>query len=240
MRLYVPEIGDRLRLEKPWTFKLYYESRNEGLLSHFGFTYDWRRPTDDYEEVTLPKGTVIKVDRVYIRQGAMAYSSISFWAEGIGSSAGSFGKPKGSARFWAKLEDCNLIDFKLESAADKTKPGLWWDVKDIKRNGYTRVYNPFEKDYAIEKNVGRVFENGQSWSDPALYSVEVSYTEHRTFVRKDATNTILGVPTGFTYQYKLSRPDLVYRVKDRDGNLVGDYTSYASMQKGIREHYKTS
>ena len=75
MKLYVPEIGDRLRLIKDWTFNLYNERRNSSLRTHFGLETTWSR--NDYAEVTIPAGTVLKVDRIYIRKGMEGYSSIS-------------------------------------------------------------------------------------------------------------------------------------------------------------------
>lgn len=54
--------------------------------------------------IKFPKGTILIVDRVYIRQGAKEYSSLSFYAESPNW--------KGRKRFWAKLKDCNKINFK--------------------------------------------------------------------------------------------------------------------------------
>lgn len=51
--------------------------------------------------ITLPKGTKLKVDRVYIRKNAKDFSSLTFFA--------SIGGKK--IRFWASLEDCNKIIF---------------------------------------------------------------------------------------------------------------------------------
>ena len=71
-------------------------------------------------EVTIPKGTLLQVDRIYIRKGASDYSSITFFAKNIGeviipaSRWSRSTKPvkKKALRFWAKLSDCNNIEFK--------------------------------------------------------------------------------------------------------------------------------
>lgn len=68
--------------------------------------------------VTIPAGTVLKVDRIYIRKGNSEYSSITFYAKDLGeitrrpSYWNRSGKPtkKKSLRFWAKLSDCNNIE----------------------------------------------------------------------------------------------------------------------------------
>lgn len=168
MKLYVPEIGDMIKLTEDWTFDLYRESRNDSLwkekatreniqdpdptpekeleakikgiedrctyvenvnaysyigrrVKTYGSIEDRdnhhvfidklnqlrRRPS--WAVVTLPKDTVLKVDRIYIRKGISEYSSITFY---IWNEPGPVpAKPKKKARFWAKLYDCNNIHF---------------------------------------------------------------------------------------------------------------------------------
>jgi hypothetical protein len=54
--------------------------------------------------VTLPKDTQLKLDRIYIRQGAESFSSITFRTTKISPD-----KKFASKRFWAKLKDANEI-----------------------------------------------------------------------------------------------------------------------------------
>ena len=67
--------------------------------------------------VVIPKGSKLKIDRIYIRKGASDYSSITFYLKDFANvetvSSYSWGKSKKvkSPRFWAKLEDCNRIKF---------------------------------------------------------------------------------------------------------------------------------
>jgi hypothetical protein len=187
MKLYVPEIGDHIRLTEDWTFRLHAENRNVTLANMFGYiqfgwngawldttkiepaperdyhidypnqrdfvkmfgSVDWesyRKAQEDAEDnspsyqaylkayddwktraeaiaienldITLPKGTVLAVDRIYIRKGASDYSSITFYAKGLGESeiknrwSNRVTKWK-AQRFWAKLSDCNQIEFEL-------------------------------------------------------------------------------------------------------------------------------
>lgn len=169
MQLYVPEIGDMLKLTEDWSFTLYQERRNDSLWraencwerivdpdptparelekkiseiesrltfqeikngygwspsrvqvyasqedkdNHFYFRRELSalscRPS--WAPVTLPKDTVLKVDRIYIRKGISEYSSITFyvWSK-PGPVAANASKKK--SRFWAKLADCNNIHF---------------------------------------------------------------------------------------------------------------------------------
>ena len=198
MKLYVPEIGDHIRLTKDWTFTLYPEGRNVTLANLYGYRQykynnwldlskiedepernyslnypsrdefykrqsifgrkpsyddyrkeykriedesasyqaylkayeDWRKRADKLTveniEVTFPAGTVLAVDRIYIRKGSSDYSSIAFYAKGLGESevtnrrSGRTTKWK-AQRFWAKLQDCNQIEFELMDKSEVVK-----------------------------------------------------------------------------------------------------------------------
>lgn len=168
MKLYIPELGDMIKLTEDWTFDLYHETRNDSLWrekarsenicipdqapvkeveakirgiedrctyvdnanaysygGHRVKTYGNVEDRDNHRvfinqlnqlqerlnwaSVTLLKDTVLKVDRIYIRRGISEYSSITFyvWEEPGPVPV----KPKKKARFWAKLHDCNNINF---------------------------------------------------------------------------------------------------------------------------------
>lgn len=62
----------------------------------------------EFTNVTLEKGTVLIVDRIYIRKGASGWSSISFFVNEVVHN-----NKKGKLRFWAKLDDVNNINFNL-------------------------------------------------------------------------------------------------------------------------------
>lgn len=173
MKIFIPEIGTKLRLEETWSFRLYSEYRNTGAFArlhgdteykvdaygfkhtteskihtwkaHTGqtyknvyqaFTYEltedrmliptveknkgWRHEPitkevqeslaereipsflDWWKESFLPVGTILTVDRIYIRKGAQDFSSLSFWAQ--------IPMDKKRFRFWAKLSDVNEIE----------------------------------------------------------------------------------------------------------------------------------
>lgn len=118
-RLMIPRLRDELTLAEPWTFALHDEYRNDDLrvaLKH-KTPYAHLRTFDDAKfqatlaaekgprDATLPAGTVLSVDRIFIRNGARDYDSVTF----------RFRKhpdmPKLKARFWVKLDDANKIVF---------------------------------------------------------------------------------------------------------------------------------
>lgn len=110
-RLFVPELGTILSLSKDWYFKLYNESRNYMFGQKYDPTINKKRFNGWYfdeldklksMDVVLVAGTNIKLDRIYVRKGQKDYSSLSFHIVN--------GMFKGS-RFWAKLSDCNNIEF---------------------------------------------------------------------------------------------------------------------------------
>ncbi len=74
----IPSIGDQLILDKDWTFTLWNEYRNETL-----WALQDGKSKDKHMRVTLPKGTELRVDRIYIRKGIKDYDSITFLAKGL-------------------------------------------------------------------------------------------------------------------------------------------------------------
>jgi len=59
-------------------------------------------------DVTLPAGTELTIDRLYIRKGISDYSSVSFNLNKTDHEALNV---KGRKRFWAKLEDVNRLEY---------------------------------------------------------------------------------------------------------------------------------
>ena len=118
MKLFIPEIGTSLRLEQDWTFTLYVEYRNSDLFRKLNLE-------DKNQIIELPKGLVIKVDRIYIRKGNSQYSSITFRVP----------KPKNKmerelmphndklsgSKFWVKLHEINGTEFSIDNKNEETK-----------------------------------------------------------------------------------------------------------------------
>ncbi|MET0375907.1 MAG: hypothetical protein ABW128_16835 [Rhizorhabdus sp.] len=110
MKMFVPAPGDLIRLTRHWKFSLHKEYRNSDLFEVF----DPQHLFCDPLHVTLPAGTVLKVERIYIKGAYPDYNSVTFrtMASPDGRLAnrknGGTGK---SRRFWAKLPDVNLIEF---------------------------------------------------------------------------------------------------------------------------------
>lgn len=117
-QLYIPSIGDTLTLATPWRFTLYPEHRNLKFWQAMGLQVDpdgrWGYWGDEMvkraTEVKLPAGTVLKIDRIYIRKGKDMgkFDSVTFLIP----------KPANKGlnvhgRFWVKLIDVNAIEFEV-------------------------------------------------------------------------------------------------------------------------------
>ena len=137
MKMYIPRLGDQIRLTKAWDFALYNESRNMSLLEVLGDTrkqaYPWSHSPVEMTGVTatIPEGTILKIDRIYIRKGNEEFDSVSFTWPGmrtrtrieertvtnytgsntIETSVIKEKIPARPVRFWAKLDDVNKIEF---------------------------------------------------------------------------------------------------------------------------------
>ncbi len=142
-RLYIPSLGDKLTLKEDWTFQLIEEHRNTTLIEFLGRhgglgaaeesprpgVAAWRGPIVSYE-ARLGKGSVLVVDRIFIRKGAEDFDSITFLLEGAKTVASTKTRtavavgegtresfeyeqniPARKVRFWVKLADANTLDF---------------------------------------------------------------------------------------------------------------------------------
>lgn len=117
-QLMIPDIGTIIKLSEPWKFRLQVESRNWKLLQELQLVKGDDCWTANVRgkifEIEIPGGSILKVDRIYIRKGGDDYrdlSSITFILE-KGSNVIHEGNTitiKKSGRFWAKLSDVNDI-----------------------------------------------------------------------------------------------------------------------------------
>lgn len=94
MKLYIPQLGDELKLAADWTFDLYGEIRNTTLFEVLGIEYPkheeveerkpgyWPRTRPGKAQITLPAGKVLKIDRIYIRKGQNDFNSVTFLLKG--------------------------------------------------------------------------------------------------------------------------------------------------------------
>lgn len=151
MKFFIPAVGTIFELQKPWEFLLYAESRNESLFKAFGSNVDqlvWE-PVSEYfatatgfpesvqeklfkscgewgdtklaAKFSLPPGTVLKIDRVYVRSGQGGdFDSVTLNIRDtthpflLYSGKNKSGKKKTSlGRFWVKLCDFNMINAKV-------------------------------------------------------------------------------------------------------------------------------
>ena len=126
MYLFIPELGENLTLIEDWRFKTICESRNLSLFDAFDVPdesrwhksvhrngFDVWNPKGPHE-FEIPSGTVLKVDRVYIRKGAEDFSSITFIISISPDKRLVTKKFGGTAsktiRFWTKLKETRKMN----------------------------------------------------------------------------------------------------------------------------------
>lgn len=85
MNLYIPEIGDKIKLLEPWTFDLYNEDRNATLMDVTNDDREVQGIKLTTKPCTIPAGETLKIDRIYIRKGLSEWSSITFLWVGMRS-----------------------------------------------------------------------------------------------------------------------------------------------------------
>lgn len=115
MKFNIPTIGTMLKLSHKWTFALYDEYRNSKLWESWikqnpNPKYLIKPPNKNLYgdsgkaiQVSLPKGTILNLSRIYIRQGKKEFDSITFSIKEC--------PEKYKGRFWVKLDDANKIQY---------------------------------------------------------------------------------------------------------------------------------
>lgn len=157
MNLFVPDIGTQLKLEQDWTFTLYSEYRNQSLINLFlnipkGVSLNWQYQTvkpDSIKNyiVELPKGLLVKVDRIYIRKGLSQYSSITFTVPKPKTKKEKEEMPHnvkfGGTKFWVKLHECNGIQF---STVQKNA-----ETTELFQNLYSEIEKDASSKFGVQK-----------------------------------------------------------------------------------------
>lgn len=109
MKVWIPNCGDAIILDRDWEFVLKHEARNADFYDAVTGNekgavykkYGWGRIPD--VPVIMPKGTELVTDRIYIRQDKDDFASVTFMIK-THSNERFIGE-----RFWAKLEEVNEI-----------------------------------------------------------------------------------------------------------------------------------
>jgi len=181
IKMQIPEIGDSFILSKDWTFKLYAESRNAifwTTATEQKYDYKYHRENKCIE-FTFPKGTELKVDRIYIRQGAQAYSSITFRTV-----SHPIDNKFAKKRFWAKLHDVNKI---IMDEMKETTPQLIFNAVPNFRRGST--YYDFQQ---YRNYIPIITSTIQGQQIPFFkVNIKVDYKEEKVLIRGIIKNKLI-------------------------------------------------
>lgn len=104
------DIADRKRLIEMsnWNFENEYDEDSPLFDNYAYWAGDWSHP------FLFTKGTELKIDRIYLRQGQKDFDSVSFrsncWVSNLDAPAINIPRKTKGIRFWAKLADVNRIE----------------------------------------------------------------------------------------------------------------------------------
>lgn len=190
MKLYVPAVGDKITLSEAWKFTLYHESRNSSLLKFYveneneinreKFLDKNHKYLVKYD-ATIPAGTELTIDRVYVRNKASTptghdddYDSLTFTCnlvdpKGSPEKIGKFGKSSNRRRFWAKLNDVNNIVYSSVTPASQQKPKKFTQIR-LNRN----VLSAFEH----LENANFVFSPNLPFTKEAIENIQKILSEY--------------------------------------------------------------
>jgi hypothetical protein len=126
-KLFIPACGDRITLKAPWEFTLYLESRNMKFAQEHKLYVptkgdSWGAYDRDHRlknvRATLPAGTVLECDRVYIRTQNKSRVKADGPADEIDYDSITWKVMKGdkmakNQRFWCKLSSACEIEYEL-------------------------------------------------------------------------------------------------------------------------------
>lgn len=225
MRLYVPDIGHKLKLQADWTFPLYHEHRNDSLLRYFtgeGYSWGWRENENkSVPTVTIPKDSILTVDRIYIRKGSSDYSSITFRVVLNGK----------SYRFWAKLEDCNKIEFQVEGTTKVLKL-VFEELPTVKSVDY------FSYDFKGESELPeKVIYEGKCVNVIQRKRIPLAKTKVTfdvSWSKEESKNSMFRNIEGTYWYGKVSKP--IYNAYTLEDVELGSYTSAETMKKEVKEY----
>ena len=131
MQLNIPRLKDTLILIEDWSAEIPYEYRNREFLANLlqikklsyqeqseiiSRFYDndlvetgWRGLRSNHPNtILIPAGTNLLVERIYIRQGASDFDSVTFRIPKNGCPI----NPNMTGRFWVKLPNANQIEYR--------------------------------------------------------------------------------------------------------------------------------
>lgn len=141
MKFFVPAVGYRIKLTQDWSFKLYGEYRNKTAFEFLGKDFDanhgWRNDELKSVDASLPSGTLLEVDRVYVRTANKARSG----DDDFDSITFKLVDSKKKVRFWAKLMDVNTIEYELPPNHEEGKTKAQDRAKQPKKLDPSKIRN---------------------------------------------------------------------------------------------------
>lgn len=152
-KIHIPQVGDEFKITKNWNCNVFNEYRNSKVFEALSIDNSAK---NTHIEITLPVGTTIRIERVYVRAPASSYDSVTLRI--LSSPIKSLAK----ARFWVKLSEINKLEFEeVEMTMDSYsklsvlerfmvvnlgKEGLGKDLSfEDKNEVYSKIFSYFKE-----------------------------------------------------------------------------------------------
>jgi hypothetical protein len=145
MKLYIPSIGDIIKLEESWVFNCFHTYGNTDMLEHFGHYYS--RSNNKFTKIVLPVGTELRVEKINIQKKSV-HDSFTFSIKFDES------KPK-HITFGARLSDVNRIILKTTPTSGILTFPIQWDTLFDMPEKNTKIHGIYGKSF-LKKSIGCV------------------------------------------------------------------------------------
>lgn len=258
MKFFIPEIGFKFKLTKDCEVRLFHEHRNKTAFHNFNIKLDTNK-INCFEKVTIPAGAILDVDRIYIRNGADDFSSLTFvWSNPKVGGKMFFGKS--GVRFWIKLEEVNNFEFEEyvasteeanEIAVKKEKTAAKKGREDA-IHSYLSIFcdnfSSIPQTIYLSKAYGQSKTFGLEFSKKAIQAISESLGQEITGQSLGFKREALKVGDLYatipTVHSKLTPSAVIIRkitgIKDVDENIAMEiYPYFGSTALGGKEKMKT-
>lgn len=140
MLMYIPKVGDEIKISKNLEVTIQSEYRNEKFLKSLNLN-------NAFNNFILKENTQLKIERVYVRAGDSSdFDSVTF------KILMSDQKELVGSRFWLNLDDVNRIEFDLLLTKNKPKDSLSYKILRAETNFSNRSLYGNQLDEKIISN----------------------------------------------------------------------------------------
>lgn len=216
MKLYIPDIGTKLVLKEDVDVTIFDEYRNTILDKFYNNRTAWKSTV-----ITLPKGLMLSIDRIYVRKGLSQYSSVTFNIPKVKTKKEKLEFPYntddqfGGYKFWLKLLEVNTLEVEPALNNIETKNLFIEYYKDLEKH-LMEKYDVGECTKALNY-INNLLPSGQTVTnidtkdniDVFMNNFIKKLNEETTRVEKDIREEILAGSKKYIREYKMKLLEII-------------------------------